>query len=119
MKFQHTTSLAIQPGIQRSGSTALSGNSLTVIPGGSPTYTVSIQQIVFSWTNVTSPGQINIYSSPSDTNPFVLYQNTGGNTIVIPWFDEVYLLGTYGLRAQNNATAGDYTVTAFFTQLTP
>lgn len=119
MKFQHSTSLAIQPGVQRITASVASGSSMTVIPGKDAAYTVTIQQIVFSWTGVTSAGQINIVGMPSDPNPFVVYQNVGSDREIVPFFDTLYQLGTYGLRATNNSTGGVYTVTAFFTQILP
>lgn len=121
MKFQHTTSLAIQPGIVRLTATANSGSPMTIIPGGPDTnFTVSLQQVVFSWTNLTGAGQINLMASVADPNPFIVYQSAPSTDIVpVPFFDEVYNLGTYGLRAINNAVGGVYSVTAFYTVLLP
>lgn len=93
---------------------------MTIIPGRDSLYTITLQSLVISWTNVSTVGQINIVAAPADPNPFIIYQNNlGADPIVIPFYDEVYQLGTYGLRASNNATGGVYTVTAFFTQILP
>lgn len=119
MKFQHTTSLSIQPGILRLTSTAPAGNSMTLIPGKDANFTVTIQQIVLSWEGVTAAGQLNVTSVPSDPNPFVVYQSAGSDNIVVPFFDTVYQLGTYGLRVTNSASGGLYTATAFYTQILP
>jgi len=119
MKFQNSQSFSIAPGVQRITGSASSGSALTIIPGRDPIFSVTIQQLIISWTDVTTPGQINISSQPADPNPFIVYQNSGGDTIVVPFYSMLYDLGTYGLRAANNAVGGVYTVTAFYTQILP
>lgn len=92
---------------------------MTVIPGQDNLFTITLQSLIFSWTGVTSAGQINVVGMASDPNPFLIYQSVGGDTIVIPFYDEVYPLGTYGLRTSNNSTGGVYTVSAYYTQILP
>lgn len=125
MKFQHTTPFDIQPGLQRLGASASSGTSMIIIPGQSSLFTITLQQLLLSWTGVTSLGQVNVVGMLADPNPLVIYQGPAASgleaadNIVIPMYDEIYQLGVYGLRATNNSTGGVYNVTAFYTQLTP
>jgi hypothetical protein len=113
MKFQHSTELQIAGDVLRSTVAAASGTSIVLIPAGSSTLTVVVEQYLITWAGVTTAGQVSILSSLSDPNPLIVYQ-TGAGSIIIPNYQQIHNIGTYGLRAQNNSAGGSYSVSTWY-----
>lgn len=113
MKFQHSTDIQIAGDVLRTTVAAASGTSLVLIPAGSPTLTIVVEQYLITWAGVTTAGQVSIVATPSDSNPLIVYQ-TGAGSIVIPNYQQIHNIGTYGLRAMNNSTGGSYSVSTWY-----
>ena len=98
--------------VRRVSVTEESGHSALIV-GGSKRLIITLQQLLVTWTGVTSAGKIEIRSPGVD--PLPIYQTAPAGQIVLPCYDEYRLLDRYGLRAANNSIGGEYSITAHYT----
>lgn len=98
---------------QRATVTAESGTSLYIISSDSDTLVVTLHQILVSWGELEIAGKLEIRTQ--DPDPIVIFQSKPSGLLIIPCHDEQRLLGRYGLRAVNNSTGGEYSITVHYT----
>lgn len=92
---------------------APSGESGIIIQGESPNTAVRIIQLVTSWSGLEIAGRLEVRTNP-DKPLCVLFQTAPSGTLTIPLTNSPILIGSYGLRCDNNSVGGEYAVTAYY-----